>query len=45
MLPHFIKVFPHEYKRVLAKGDLTGRKMPVVLEPIAVAVAAGERAG
>ena len=44
MLPHFIKVFPHEYKRVLAKGDLTGRKMPVILEPIA-AVAAGERAG
>ncbi|MFL6465638.1 MAG: glutamate synthase-related protein, partial [Bryobacteraceae bacterium] len=45
MRPHFIKVFPHEYKRVLAKGDLTGRKMPVVLEPIAAAVAAGERAG
>ena len=44
-LPHFIKVFPHEYKRVLAKGDLTERKMPVVVEPLTAAVAAGERAG
>ncbi len=44
-LPHFVKVFPHEYKRVLAKGDLTGKKMPVVVEPMTAAVAAGERAG
>ena len=44
-LPHFVKVFPHEYKRVLDKGDLTGRKMPIVVEPMTAAVAAGERAG
>jgi glutamate synthase domain-containing protein 3 len=44
-LPHFVKVFPHEYKRVLTKGDLSGRKMPVVVEPMTAAVAAGERAG
>jgi glutamate synthase domain-containing protein 3 len=44
-LPHFVKVLPHEYKRVLAKEDLTGRKMTVVIEPLTAAVAAGERAG
>ncbi|MBV9226812.1 MAG: glutamate synthase large subunit, partial [Acidobacteriaceae bacterium] len=42
-LPHFIKVFPHEYKRVLAQADLTGRKMPVAVEPLTIAVAAGDR--
>ncbi|MBV9304741.1 MAG: glutamate synthase large subunit, partial [Acidobacteriaceae bacterium] len=42
-LPHFIKVFPHEYKRVLAQADLTGRKMPVAMEPLTIAVAAGDR--
>ena len=43
MLPSFVKVFPHEYKRVLAQVDLTGKKMPVSVEPLITAVAAGDR--
>ncbi len=29
MLPHFVKVYPHEYKRVLGQAKVSGLKKPV----------------
>ena len=46
MVPRFVKVLPHEYKRVLAKREESGLKFNIKLGVTSSnAVAAGERAG
>ena len=42
MLPKFIKVFPHEYKRVLARRDRRAGAA-AGLDPVAPAVSASRR--
>jgi glutamate synthase domain-containing protein 3 len=42
-LKHFVKVFPHEYKRVLAKSKEADHKTGIVVPIPSHAVAAGER--
>ncbi|MBV9158726.1 MAG: hypothetical protein JO097_20870, partial [Acidobacteriaceae bacterium] len=44
MLRHFVKVFPHEYKRVLGIPRETKRDEPVLIDTGHHAIAAGERA-
>ncbi|HEX4810691.1 MAG TPA: glutamate synthase large subunit [Bryobacteraceae bacterium] len=44
MLPHFVKVFPHEYKRVLGVPRLTEQKMPAAAAMAAHADAVREGA-
>jgi glutamate synthase (NADPH) large chain len=42
MLPHFVKVFPHDYKRVLSQAHAAEKKITVAIEA-AASVAVGER--
>ncbi|MGC2660168.1 MAG: glutamate synthase large subunit [Bryobacteraceae bacterium] len=43
MLPHFVKVFPHEYKRILGIPRVTEQKMPAAAAMAAHADGVGER--